>query len=245
MNFPKNLFIILFILTIVSCNSEYDVQDDKVYYKFWNFGLGGWNERIVENADKESFKTIASEEYLYGKDRFNVYYNNEHIPGADPNTFKPLDKGYALDAKRAYYFSDSIANSNPKQFEIIDREFSKNSQNVFYKTKPLNVCSVNDFTYVFPDNDDVLGRWTTDGCFYYYNNYRVPSDDYENIVVYKGSHGISKDNKYVYQFDKNYFETHKRTVFLKEKGIMVEDTIDVKTFIVENGRLKDKFGNID
>lgn len=241
----KKPFAILIILIFFSCSSEYEKREDKVYYKFWSFGQGGWNEKVLENADLESFSEIKSDDNTYGKDEFNVYYENEIIPGADPTTFKILKKGFAIDAKRAYYYNDSIENSNPKEFEVIDYDFSKNHQNVFYKNKSLNVCSVDNFSFVFPNKDNVLGRWSKDGCHYFYNNYKVPSDDYKNIRVYQGSHGISSDKKYVYQFDKNYFETNNRKVFIKEKGIIVEDTIDIKTFVIENNILKDKFGNIN
>lgn len=239
------LLTILIILNLFSCSSEYEKRDEKVYYKYWNFGLGGWNEKVVENADLESFSEIKADDNLYGKDDFNVYYENEIITGADPNTFKTLKKGYAIDAKRVYYYNDSIENSDPKEFEVIDYDFSKNHQNVFYKNKSLNVCSVDNFTFVFPNEDNVLGRWSTDGCYYYYNNFKVPSDDYQNIVVYKNSHGISRDNKYIYEFDKNYFETHTRQVFIKETGATVKDTIDIKSFSIENNILTDKFGRIN
>lgn len=216
-----------------------------MYYKFWSFQQGGWNERIVKNADVSSFYKIETEEIIYGKDKLNVYYKNKIIQGADPKTFKYIKKGFAVDAKRVYYYADSITNSSPREFEIIDIDFSKDYKNVFYKTKPLEVCSVKDFTFVFEDEENILGRWSTDGCDYYFNNYKVPSNDYQNITVYKGSNGISKDTKFVYIRDEKYFATNKRTLFLKEKGRIVEDSIDIETFRIENNILKDKFGNIN
>ena len=40
----KKLIAITLILTLVSCNSEYVIQNDSMYYRFWGFGQGGWNE---------------------------------------------------------------------------------------------------------------------------------------------------------------------------------------------------------
>jgi hypothetical protein len=37
--------------------------------------------------------------------------------------------------------------------------------------------------------------WTTRGKNYYFNNYKVPSDDYENLKIYPKSGGLSKDKK--------------------------------------------------
>ena len=241
----KRLICITLTLVFFSCNSGYEFQDEQVYYRFWSFELGGWNEKLIEQADIKTFSELKSENNLYGKDKTNVYYSNLIIPGADPKTFKPLEKGFALDAKRVYYYNDSIANSRPENFNVIDHEYCKNNKNVFYKTFPLNVCSVEDFTFISSDKESVFGRWSTDGCFYYYNNFKVPSNDYQNIVVYRNSHGISRDNNNVYEFDKNYFETHSRQVFIKETGTMVKDTIDIKSFSIENNILTDKFGRIN
>lgn len=212
--------------------------------KDWNEGMGNY-ERVLENADAESFSEIKTDENLYGKDKSKVYYENKIISGADPSTFKYVLKGYAIDKNRAYYYDDSLAHSNPKRFEIIDVYFSKDDQNVFYKNKALNVCSVDEFSLVFPSERNVLGRWSTDGCSYFYNEYKVPSNDYENTIVYKGSLGISRDKNNVYQFDKPYFDSHKRTVFIKEKGIVVQDTIDIETFTIKNNIMTDKFGQIN
>ncbi|WP_162985011.1 DKNYY domain-containing protein [Mesonia aquimarina] len=241
----KKILIILILLNLSSCSSEYEKRENKVYYRFWSFGQGGWNEKVVENADLKSFCQINSEDNLYGKDKSNVYYENVIIPGADPNTFKHLKRGYAVDINRAYYYNDSIANSSPKEFEIIDGYFSKDWKNVFYTDKSLDVCSVNDFTFVYKDEKSFLERWSTDGCYYYFNNYKVPSEDYKNIVLFKGSNGISKDTEFVYYKDQKYILPNERMVLIKEKGIMVKDTIDIKTFTVENYICKDKFGRIN
>lgn len=240
----KNL-VILILLSFYSCGSEYEKRDNKVYYRFWSFGQGGWNERIVESADLQSFFEIKTDDNLYGRDKSNVYYENIIIPGADPKTFKHIKNGYAVDKNRAYYYNDSIANSSPKEFKIIDGYFSKDWNNVFYTDKSLNVCSVKDFTFVYIDEESFLGRWSTDGCFYYFNNYKVPSKDYKNIELFKGSSGMSKDTEFIYDKDQKYTLPQERTVFIKERAVFVKDTIDIKTFTVENYICKDKFGRIN
>lgn len=240
----KCITLLVFLLLFMSCEKKYIIKNNSVYMKGWNEGQGNY-ERLLENADAKTFSEIETNDNLYGKDKSNVYYQNQIIPGADPNSFKTIKKGFAVDAKRVYYYNDSIENSKPKEFEIIDYEFSKNYHDVFYKTRPLNVCSVKDFTFVFKNEKSVLGRWSTDGCFYYYNNYKVPSNDYKNIIVYENSHGVSRDNDYVYVFDKNYFDTNTRQVFIKETGLAVKDTIDIKTFKIENNIMTDKFGRIN
>jgi hypothetical protein len=241
----KKLLAIVIIFSLFSCSSEYEKRNDKVYFRVWSFGQGGWNDKVVENADLKSFSEIKSDENLYGKDESNVYYENEIIPGADPNTFKHLKEGFAIDKNRAYYYNDSIANSSQKKFEIIDGYYSKDWKNVFYTDKSLNVCSVNDFSFVYKDEESFLGRWSTDGCYYYFNNYKVPSNDYKNIELFKGSDGISKDSEFVFNKDQKYISPYERMVYTKEKGIIAKDTIDIKTFTVEQYICKDKFGRIN
>ena len=241
----KKILAILTILIFCSCSSKYEKRGGKVYYKFWSFGQGGWNERIVENADLKSFSKLKSNDNLYGKDKSHVYYENIIIPGADPKTFKHIKDGYSVDKNRAYYFNDSITNSSPKDFQIIDGYYSKNYNNVFYTDKSLNVCSVNDFTFVYKDEESFLGRWSTDGCYYYFNNYKVPSKEYINVELFKRSDGVSKDSRYVYNKDQIYILLEKRKVFIRNKGFIEKDTIDIETFTVENYIFKDKFGRIN
>jgi hypothetical protein len=66
--------------------------------------------------------------------------------------------------------------------------------------------------------------WTTRGKNYYFNNYKVPSDDYENLKIYPKSGGLSKDKKWV------YFLHHKLNY--NPEGDKVVDTIDATSFIV-------------
>ena len=83
-----------------------------------------------------------------------------------------------------------------------------------------------------------MGRWSTDGCFYYYNNVKTPSNDYQNIIIFKGSSGIAKDRKYVYLEDRN--------IYFNKEGKKILDTIDLETFtVIDNIRCKDKFGCIN
>lgn len=232
------LFIFLVIIITKSCNSDYIIQEGKVFYRFYSFGQGGWNKYIIENTDSKTFEKIDSDIDLYGKDKLNVYFKNKIISGADPNTFKYIQEGYAVDKNRAYYYNDSIESSSPKNFEIIDGYFSKDFKDVYYENKPLNVCSVKNFEFLFKDEKNSWHQWSKDGCFYYFNNFRIPSDDYNNLIIFKGSAGIAKDRKYAYVEDRN--------IYFNKEGKRILDTIDVETFtVIDNIRCKDKFGCIN
>lgn len=213
----------------------YNVERDAVYYKEFDESRGS-SQRVIKDADPESFEIL---EYEYGKDYKHVFYQGKMIPGADPSTFKPLTRLYAVDKFRGYYSGDSIALSTANGFTIIDAYFSKDISNVFYTVEPLNVCSVENFV-IYPNKieEDILERWSTDGCFYYFNNFRIPSTDYENIKFFAGSAGFAKDKRWVYYRD--------RKINYNKEGLRIIDTVDVETFIVKDYLdCSDKFGCIN
>lgn len=81
-------------------------------------------------------------------------------------------------------------------------------------------------------------RWATDGCFYYFNQHKIPSDDYKNVYLYRGSAGFAKDRRWVY--------FRNRKINFDQDGQRILDTADVETFEVR-GYLdcRDKFGCIN
>jgi hypothetical protein len=102
---------------------------------------------------------------------------------------------------------------------------------------PLHVCSARDFKYVYTD-DNGWARWTTDGCFYYYMNFKVPSDDFRHMTVYKNSGGLAKDRKWVYFLD--------HRINYNDSGRWVIDTVDVTSFVVTGFlECRDKYGCIN
>lgn len=229
----KKLFFLGTTL-LVSCTG-YNVEKDGVYYKRFDEASGP-SQGLIKDADPESFVIL---DYEYGKDHRQVFYQGQTIPGADPSTFKPLTRLYAIDKFRGYYAGDSIANSTSKDFTIIDEYYSKDKTNVFHTTKPLNVCSVDNFhIYSNKIEEDLSDRWATDGCFYYFDNFKIPSTDYENIKFYAGSAGFAKDKNWVYFRD--------RKINYNEDGLRIIDTVDVETFTVKNYMdCRDKFGCIN
>ncbi|MDR2231745.1 MAG: hypothetical protein LBE56_01330, partial [Tannerella sp.] len=69
-------------------------------------------------------------------------------------------------------------------------------------------------------------------------NYKVPSDDYDNLKIYPESGGITHDRFHAYYLDRN--------LNYDLKGNLLTDTIDIATFKV-TGYLDchDKFGTIN
>lgn len=202
---------------------------------------------ILKGADPNSFELVKGSSYLkmYAKDKSYVYLENTKIEGANPKHFKLLNGNYSTDENSIFYDESRFA-SISKYFEIIDDYYSKDNEDVYLMGAPLKVCSVKDFDFVFKGkvkNDDVFiesesERWAKDGCHYYYGTIKVPSEDYDNIKIIKGSMGVTKDSKNVFWKDRN--------IKYNFEGKKILDTIDIATFTCD-GRLKckDKFGPIN
>ena len=234
------------------------VVDDADYQSFkklkdFRFGKDkNWvffNGQILRGADSESF--ILLQEYAsfgfyqYAKDKNSVFVNGNPLAGADPTTFEAINMDYSKDSKSTYFLGERFT-SNNGDFELIDQYYSKNSNDVFLNGKPLQVCSVNDFEFVFENSsqgeevwiENVSDRWARDGCHYYFGAIKIPSEDFKNIKVFKGSMGISKDSKSVYHKERN--------ILFNPEGEKILDTIDIETFTCEKFlKCKDKFGLIN
>ena len=197
MDKPSIAFILSLLFLLWNCVG-YNVKKEGVYYDTFDEarGSGGF---FIEEADPKTFETL---EHEYGKDKNAAYYQGRIIPGSDPLTFKVLTRLYAKDMFNGYYAGDSIAGSDGLTFRVIDDYFSSDRKDIFYTTMPLKVCSVVNFK-IFENEtkESDYERWATDGCSYFFNNYKIPSDDYENIFLFRGSAGFAKDTEWVYYRD--------------------------------------------
>ena len=93
-----------------------------------------YGKRSKLSIDLESFKVVEGENDTYYKDKNNVYVLRYHqedplakVEGADPLTFQPLDRNYAVDKDHVYYYGYSGKNKqtltrlegvSPKNFRV-------------------------------------------------------------------------------------------------------------------------------
>lgn len=227
------LIISICILGILISCEKYNIKEDGVYYQDWNEGTGK-SERLIPDADPKSFETL--DDNLYAKDKYNVYYKGNTIQAADPNTFRTLEGGYAVDKNRAFYYGNSIESSSSKDFKILDGYFSTDYKDVYYRTKPLKISSKKNFKFLSKNN--LNDRWSTDGNYYWFNNFKVPSNEYDQIELLDEDAGFSRDSKNVYYLNRN--------LKYNEDGKRILDTLDIESFEILNFiEVRDKFGCIN
>ncbi len=230
-----NFFLSIVVLTCLTSCKGYTVKNHHVYYVYWNEGSGR-NERLLEHADAASFSVLDNSEY--GKDKFHVYNGTQIIPGADPSSFTLIDDYYAKDKYRGYFCGDSIATSTAEGFTVINSYYAKDLHDVYYTTSPLHVCHPGNFKYIGPDDNLDLNSWSTDGCHYFYMQFKIPSEDYAHTRYFLKGGGMAADLHYVYFLD------HAINYDIDGKKVM--DTVDVNSFKVTGFlECRDKFGCIN
>ncbi len=230
----KSCYFIFVSLFIYACKG-YEVKDGQVYYKDWNEARGTL-ERVISEADAQTFEILGNDEYA--RDKNYVFYHGQIVSGADPGSFIPIEGLFAVDKDRAYYSGDSITGSSSQDFKVLGGSYSADYKDVYLKIKPMNVCSVKDFKFIEATDDKrFFTRWSTDGCHYFYMEYKVPSDDYEKIKIYPKGNGFSTDGTHIYYCGRN--------IMFNGEGERILDTVDLATFEVDGIDCRDKYGCIN
>ncbi|HTB52873.1 MAG TPA: DKNYY domain-containing protein [Ferruginibacter sp.] len=208
----------LCMLILAGCSTGYKNEGNAVYWESWNEGDGSHKDRI--DADPKTFEVLKFDKYA--KDDKNVFYEGEKVEGADAATFESIYEFYARDKNNGYYGKDTVKNSDGRTFKVINGYYSTDGKDYFYMEDPLHMTDPKKFRFVYGEGD--FDCWTTDGKYYYFNNYKVPSDDYANVTIYEKSGGISTDRHWAYFLD------HKLNY--DDSGRKVVDTIDIASFKV-------------
>ncbi len=98
-------------------------------------------QKTEEALSKIDFSSLAHlDEYgTYYKDNKNVYIRVSYIEteyivalNADPNTFKLLDNGWAVDLNSVYYGEDKIEDLSPKTFRKIGNYYVTDDSAVYF-----------------------------------------------------------------------------------------------------------------
>ena len=227
-----NILFGLLSFVFLSCSTGYENDGDAVYYEYWNEGSGQVSKKI--NANPKTFQKLQF--YTYAKDNESVFYQGYKIVGADAKTFEALGEFYAKDKNFGWYKNDTIKTSEGKTFKVVNSYYSTDGHDYYYTTEPLKMVNLKDFKFVFGEGNSEC--WTTDGKFYYYQNYKVPTEDYENLKIYPESGGISNDRNWAYFLD------HKLNYDMYGKWVV--DTIDIATFKVTGFiECSDKYGSFN
>lgn len=230
-----------------------------MYYIHFEDFRGPMKKEVV-GYDSETFKALRFNSHA--KDKNHAYYCGRIIEGADPETFKPVNKEYSVDANSIFYMEKRRSNASPESLRILKGKFALDSDSVYYSYESISEADPETFkilkkgysrdkNYVFyenrtlhevqePDQYKVLCHlWGRDSQRYYFKGAEIKGADYNSFQILRTSSvssSYAKDKNHVYYC--SYFQS--------KIEVSIIEGADIKTFkIVSNnmsGSAKDKNG---
>jgi hypothetical protein len=242
------IFTLILITTLTSCNNGYKVDDDKVYYKYWNSGMGFETKTFeIIGADPLTFKVLDEDNYAI--DKKQAYYKGEPILNSDPKTFVPILDYYAKDNYHAFMETKTIKKADGRSFTVINGgPYSKDKNDFYFDTIALNVNDLNSFKIL--NKTDEYGYWAKDKTHYYILSKKYPLADYQTFINI--GNGYAKDkfrayfrNNIILNADISTFKSiqygyaeDKNSKFDGHEKLNIKDSKSYQ--IIKNGYTKDK-----
>lgn len=150
--------ISLFIFS--SCRKGYVVENNKVYYEYWNEGTGQ-NKSLIETANAETFKTLEFNcncDFKFAKDQKHLYIDGQPIRDIDPNTFKFIGNYLFKDKDSVYFFGFynnlndcAIKGINPKNIKLLQYPWSKSGNILIHGNDTLLLHDIDNFIIIDED----------------------------------------------------------------------------------------------
>ena len=197
----RQIFITIFIISfLTSCRQGYKVENDKVYFEYWNEG-SGQGKHLIEQADATTFQTVEFDcdcSFDFGKDKNHLFIDGEPIKDIDPNTFKFIGNYVFADKDNAYFFgfynnlNDCVIKGiNPNEIELIKYPWAKADNILIHGYDTVYLDDINDFVPI----DEYWGKTKT----HIINNnqilYGADVETFKSTSTFQG-----KDKKFNYEF---------------------------------------------
>lgn len=188
--------LIIFTLLLTSCQSGYEEEQGKIYYKWIHGGNWTMKKSLLKEADASSFTTIKHNLNIHlGKDKNHVFKNAFLLEHVDPNTFKQVDGYYWKDKNYAYLLQFCstdcrIKASDPETFVVFKGyNWAKDKNNIYFELNKLREANAESFVVIDVD-------WGKDNEFYYYHDTRLGLLHYDSAEVVSPYYIKDKDNVY-------------------------------------------------
>ena len=100
--FPALAVLLLF----VSCRKGYKVEDDIVYYEYWNEGSGQHSDPM-EDADAKTFEVLDLNDkssFEFGRDKQHLFIDGRLMRTIHAASFKYIGDYYYADKDTVYFF---------------------------------------------------------------------------------------------------------------------------------------------
>jgi hypothetical protein len=202
MNFKKLLALGFAFCILSSCRQGYKVENGKVYYEYWNEGVGQ-GKQVLEAANAATFEVLNFKcdcDFSFGRDKQHLFIDGVMIKQVDPNTFKYLDNYTFADKDSAYFYGFyndlkdcTIKGIDLKQLKFIKYPWSKANDILIYGSDTLRLDDINEFIPI--DRD--WGKTRTKVINRNKGLAGADPNTFQAINSYSG-----KDNTHYYEFGK-------------------------------------------
>ncbi|QNF33237.1 DKNYY domain-containing protein [Adhaeribacter swui] len=257
---------ILTILLLTSCKQGYKVEDEKVYYEYWNEG-SGQNKRLLEHADAKTFQILSFDcdcSFKFGKDKNHLYIDGELIKNIDPHTFQFIGNYIFRDKDSAYFFgfynnlnNCAIKGIRPDDIELIEYPWAKAGNILIHGGDTLFLDDINDFVpidrdwgktkqYVINGSQIIYGADVK--TFKVINGYSGEDKEYKYEFGVIADEDLNKESYKEFNFDKTNFCELEPTEFSdiysklvpydleQSKQIMIVEKLKSKGFSIQSSR---------
>ncbi|MBB2147090.1 hypothetical protein GM921_16415 [Pedobacter sp. LMG 31464] len=196
------LLAILATSLLISCKRGYKVENDKVYYEYWNEG-SGQGKRFIEQADATTFQQMKFDcdcNLDFGKDKNHLFIDGEPIRDIDPNAFKFIGNYIFVDKDSAYFFGFynnindcSIKGIELDKLKLFEYPWSRAGNILIHGNDTLTLNDIDDFNAIDED-------WGKTKKHVINDNKIVDGADPATFKVINSYSGRDKNN--VYEFGK-------------------------------------------
>jgi hypothetical protein len=196
------LIALLAISFLTSCRQGYKVENNQVYYEYWN-EADGQGKRLIESADANTFQKLDFDchcSFDFGKDKLHLYMDGEPISNIDPNTFKFIGNYVFTDKNAAYFFGFynnindcAIKGVEPGKLQLLNYPWSKAENILIHGADTLLISDIDDFVPLDKD-------WGKTKKFVVYDSKILEGADPETFKIINSYTGKDKNN--VYEFGK-------------------------------------------
>lgn len=202
MSIRQVIVIILTLLFFTSCKVGYKIENEKVYYEYWNEG-SGQGKRWMKQADAKTFQKISFDcrcDFEFGKDKNHLFMNGELMKNIDPNTFKCIGNSIFCDKDSAYFFgfyndlNDCVIKGvNPNSIELMTYPWAKANNILIHGKDTVYIDDIKEFVSI---DDD----WGKTKKYIINNNKILFGADVETFKPISDFQGKDKRFNYVFGF---------------------------------------------
>ena len=190
--------IIICSFLLMGCSVGYKVEDDKVYYEYWNEG-SGQGMKLMEDADAKTFESLEFDcncSFDFGRDKDHLFIDGKTIRDIDPKTFEFIGNYTFKDKDSVYFFGFyndindcALKGVDPKKLKLLTYPWAKAGNILCHGSDTLTLSDIDDFV---PIDED----WGKTKKYVISWNEILQGADPESFRVIDRSSGRDKNHKY-------------------------------------------------